>query len=199
MKKLLLSLFVTAIAFTARAQVLPNFQFGLKGGVNLASISSDNSATFSANNQAGFLAGAWARFGALGFNFQPELYFTQKSADLTSNGGETKGNFTSIDVPLLFGVKVGALGIGARFYTGPVVSFAINKNQSFGQVVSIAENQPLTYKDQNFAWQLGAGLDLKALSFDLRYEAGLTSMSYGNTSTHINLFSLSVAYRLIKI
>ena len=168
-----------------------------KGGLNLASISSDNSATFSANNQAGYLAGAWARFGALGFNFQPEVYFTQKSADITSNGGETKANFTSIDVPLLFGAKVGALGLGARFYTGPVVSFALNKSQSFSQVVS--EAQALDYKNQNFAWQFGAGLDLKAISFDLRYEAGLTSQSYGNSSTKINLFSLSVAYRLIKL
>ncbi|MBS1531388.1 MAG: PorT family protein [Bacteroidetes bacterium] len=197
MKKLILSLFVAlAAAFTAKAQVLPNFQFGLKGGVNLASIPSVNTA-FSSNNKAGYLAGAWARFGALGFNFQPEVYFTQKSADVTSNGGETKANFTSIDVPLLFGAKVGALGIGARLYTGPVVSFALNKSQSFSQAVS--EAQALDYKDQNFAWQVGAGLDLKALSFDLRYETGLTSQSYGSTSTKINLFSLSIAYRLIKI
>ncbi|HEX3385868.1 MAG TPA: outer membrane beta-barrel protein, partial [Mucilaginibacter sp.] len=149
MKKLLLSLLVAAIAFTARAQVLPNFQFGLKGGVNLASISTDNVA-LNVNNQAGYLAGAWARFGALGFNFQPEVYFTKKSVDITSSAGETQANFTSLDVPLLFGAKVGALGLGARFYTGPVVSFAINKDQSFTQAASQAGS--LNYKDQNFAW-----------------------------------------------
>lgn len=198
MKKLILSLSIAfAAVFTARAQLLPNFQFGLKGGLNLTSISSDNSSTFFTNNQAGYLAGAWARFGALGFNFQPELYFSRKSVDITSNGGETKANFTSIDVPLLFGAKIGALGFGARFYTGPVVSFAINKNQSFDQVVS--EAKALDYKDQNFAWQVGAGVDLRAISFDLRYELGITKQTYGATETRLNMFSLAVAYRLVKL
>jgi len=197
MKKLILSLFVTfAVIFTTKAQVLPNFQFGLEGGVNLSSISTDNVAA-NVNNQAGYLAGAWARFGALGFNFQPEVYFTKKSVDVTSNSVETKANFTSIDVPLLFGAKVGALGVGARFYTGPVVSFAINKSQNIAGAASSI--YALDYKDQNFAWQAGAGLDLKALSFDLRYELGITKQTYGASETRINLFSLAIAYRLVKL
>ncbi|HZX57495.1 MAG TPA: PorT family protein, partial [Mucilaginibacter sp.] len=91
----------------------------------------------------------------------------------------------------------GALGIGGRFYTGPVVSFAINKSQSFGGAIQNAT--ALDYKDQNFAWQVGAGLDIKAISIDLRYEAGLTSQAYGTSSTKLNLFSLSLAYRLLKL
>jgi len=198
MKKFILSLVIAfTVMLTAKAQVLPNVQFGLKGGLNLASVSSSASNTFASNNQAGYLGGVWARFGALGFNFQPEVYITKKSTDVTANGVETKANFTSIDVPLLFGAKIGALGIGGRFYTGPVVSFAINKDQNIaGASQSIYAMQ---YKDQNYAWQFGAGLDIKALSFDLRYEAGLTSQAYQGTTTKINLFSLTVAYRLIKI
>jgi hypothetical protein len=198
MKKITLFLLVAwGISFSARAQVLPSFQFGIKGGVNLASISSVNSDTFSSTNQSGYLGGLWARFGAAGFNFQPEMYFTTKSADITSNGGETKAKFTSIDVPLLFGAKIGALGVGGRFYTGPVISFALDKTQTFSQVISEAKS--LDYQDQNFAWQFGAGLDLKAISLDLRYEAGITKQSYGATDTRLNLFSLTLAYRLIKL
>src|SRR5437588_2397299 len=137
MKKLILSSFIiTSAIFTARAQVLPSVQFGIKGGLNLASISTSASSSLSSSNQTGYLGGLWARFGALGFNFQPEVYFTRKSADITSNGVETKANFTSIDVPLLFGAKIGALGIGGRFYTGPVVSFAINKDQNISGAAS---------------------------------------------------------------
>ena len=198
MKKLILSLFiVTSVIFTAKAQLLPSFQFGIKGGLNLASVSIYASNSLSSNNQTGYLGGLWASFGALGFNFQPEMYFTSKSADVTSAGGETKAKFTSVDVPLLFGAKVGALGIGGRFYTGPVVSFAINKSQSF--VGAVQKPNALDYKDQNFAWQVGAGLDIKAISIDLRYEAGLTSQAYGTSSTKLNLFSLSLAYRLVKL
>jgi len=200
MKRFILSLVIAfTVIFTAKAQVLPNVQFGLKGGLNLASVSSSASSTFASNNQAGYLGGVWARFGALGFNFQPEVYITKKSTDVTSasTGVETKANFTSIDVPLLFGAKIGALGIGGRFYTGPVVSFAINKDQNIaGASQSIYAMQ---YKDQNYAWQFGAGLDIRALSFDLRYEAGLTNQAYQGTTTKINLFSLTVAYRLIKL
>jgi len=200
MKKIVLSLFIiTSVIFTAQSQILPSVQFGLKGGLNLASVSSSASSTFSSNNQAGYLGGVWARFGALGFNFQPEVYITRKSTDVTSasTGVETKANFTSIDVPLLLGAKIGALGIGGRFYTGPVVSFAINKNQSLAGASQALYS--MNYKDQNFAWQFGAGLDIKAISFDLRYEAGLTSQTYQGTTTKLNLFSLSVAYRLIKL
>jgi hypothetical protein len=198
MKKLVLSLFIiTSVIFTAQSQILPSVQFGLKGGLNLASVSSNVSNTFASSNQTGYLGGFWARFGALGFNFQPEVYITKKSTDITSNGVETKANFTSIDVPLLLGAKIGALGIGGRFYTGPVVSFAINKDQNIAGASQAL--YAMQYKNQNYAWQFGAGLDIKAISFDLRYEAGLTSQSYGGTTTKLNLFSLSVAYRLIKL
>ena len=123
MKKITTTLLLSAVVyFSASAQLLPKFQFGVKGGVNLTSLS--KSGTFNSNNQAGYLGGIWMRFGALGFNFQPEAYITSKS--VTVDGSNAK--FTSLDVPLLFGGKVGALGFGTRFYTGPVASFAINKD-----------------------------------------------------------------------
>lgn len=179
MKKFIpLLIIFSATTFYASAQIIPSFQFGIKGGVNLSSLSSSPSTTFSSNNQAGYLGGLWARFGALGFNFQPELYITSKNTDVTNpNGGETKAKFTSIDIPLLFGGKFGAVGIGGRFYTGPVASFAINKDQNFSGALDKAVS--FNYHDQNFAWQFGAGLDIKAISVDLRYEAGITKESYG--------------------
>ena len=198
MKKLLITLtiFTAAISF-ASAQLLPSFQFGVKGGMNLSSFRSISSATFSSNNQAGYLAGFWARIGALGFNFQPEMYITSKDADVTTNGGETTAKFTSIDVPLLFGGKIGAFGIGGRFYTGPVVSFAIDKSQTLGGAVGNAFS--LNYQDQNFAWQFGGGVDIKKISVDLRYEAGISKQNYGSGQTRVNLFCLSLAYSLFKI
>ena len=198
MKKLILSLVILLATVTiSSAQLLPSFQFGIKGGTNLSSLQSTASATFSSSNQAGYLAGLWARFGALGFNFQPEMYITSKDIDVSSNGGETTARFTSVDVPLLFGGKIGAFGIGGRFYTGPLLSFAIDKSQSFGGAVDKAVS--LDYQDQNFAWQFGGGIDVKKISIDLRYEAGITKQNYGNGQTRINLFNLSLAYSLFKL
>jgi len=198
MRKLLLTsiIFIVAVSFSS-AQLLPSFQFGVKGGLNLSSLQATTAATFSSSNQAGYLAGFWARIGALGFNFQPEMYLTSKDVDVSANGGETTAKFTSIDVPLLFGGKIGAFGIGGRFYTGPLISFAINKDQNFSGAVDKATS--LDYQDQNFAWQFGIGLDIKKISFDLRYEAGLTKQDYGSGQTRVNLFNLTLAYSLFKL
>jgi hypothetical protein len=198
MKKLILTLITITAAFTfASAQVIPSFQLGIKGGVNFASLSSSAGSTFSTSNRAGYLGGLWARVGALGFNFQPELYVTGKNVQITDNGTEVKAKFTSIDVPLLFGGKIGAFGFGGRFYTGPLVSFAINKSQSFGTAIGNATS--LDYKDQNYAWVFGAGIDIKNISVDLRYEAGLSKQTYGSSQTKVSLFNLSLAIPLLKI
>jgi len=198
MKKLIVTLIATTAAFTfASAQVIPSFQLGIKGGVNFASLSSSAGSTFSTGNRAGYLGGLWARVGALGFNFQPELYVTGKNVQITDDGAVINAKFTSIDVPLLFGGKVGAFGFGGRFYTGPLVSFAINKNQSFGTAIGNAKS--LDYKNQNYAWVFGAGIDIKNISVDLRYEAGLSKQTYGSSQTKVSLFNLSLAVPLLKI
>ena len=181
-----------ASVYMASAQIIPSFQFGIKAGANLTSIS--KTGTFNTDNQAGYLGGIYARFGALGFNVQPEAYLTSKNVNLNDNGVTTKAKFTSIDVPILVGTKIGAFGFGARFYTGPVVSFAINKDQTYSSAASSITK--LDYKDQNYAWQLGAGVDIRSLSVDLRYEAGLSKQTYGANSTKINLFNLTLGYKL---
>jgi hypothetical protein len=197
MKKIILTLTIIITVFSfSSAQILPSFQLGVKGGVNLASLQYSGS-TFSSSNRAGYLGGLWARVGALGFNFQPELYLTSKNVEISDGGSDVNAKFTSIDVPLLFGGKIGAFGFGGRFYTGPLISFAINKNQSFKTAAGNATS--LNYKDQNFAWQFGAGIDIKNISIDLRYEAGLTKQTYGNTNTRVSLFNLSLAVPLIKL
>ena len=197
MKKLILTLTIITAAFTfTSAQILPSFQFGIKGGLNLSSLEHSGTA-FNTSNRAGYLGGLWARVGALGLNFQPELYVTAKNVSLTDGGTEVKAKFTSIDVPLLVGGKIGAFGLGARFYTGPLVSFAINKNQSFGSATGKITS--LDYKDQNFAWVLGTGVDIRSISIDLRYEAGLTKQTYGYSHTRVSLFNLSVAVPLLKL
>jgi len=199
MKKFILSLAIFLVAATAsQAQILPKFQIGVKGGVNLTSLSNSGS-TFNSDNRAGYLGGLWARFGALGFNFQPEVYVTSKNVDLNSGTTSNHAKFTSIDVPLLLGGKIGAFGIGGRFYTGPLMSFAINKDQKFFNAVGNATR--LDYKDSNIAWTVGAGLDIRKISIDLRYEAGLTKQNYydgsSNYKTRVSLFNLSLGYAFL--
>lgn len=194
MKNITLSLAILlASALFASAQVLPSFQFGIKGGANLSKFST--SGTFDSGNRAGYLAGFWARIGAMGLNLQPEIYYTSKMATFNSAANEqSKVTINSIDVPVLVGFKFGALGVGGRLNTGPVASFIIDKNQSFGTAASNAVT--LHFKDQAYAWQFGAGLDVMKISIDLRYELGLTNLANNGYDQKLNLFNLSLAYRL---
>lgn len=196
-KALTLLISCLLIGKLASAQVLPSFEFGVKGGMNLSRFS--HTATFATNNRSGYLGGIWARVGGLGFNFQPELYLTSKEVDIHNGNVTNKAKFTSIDVPLLLGSKIGAFGMGGRFYTGPLFSFAVNKDQSVGD--DLGNIARLNYKDQNIAWQFGLGLDVKKFSVDLRYEQGLSKQTYNanNDQTRINLFNLTLAYRLFSL
>lgn len=196
MKKISLSLLLICCSFFAFSQVVPSFQFGLKGGMNLSKFNTSN--TFSSDNQAGYYAGVWARIGALGLHLQPELYVSGKNTTLVdpSTGAENKVKFTSIDVPVLVGTKLGAAGVGLRLNTGPVVSFVLSDDQSFSQAASSVFKGD--FKGQSFAWQFGAGVDVGKLGFDLRYELGLSKISSSSNSaeTKLNLFTLGLAYRL---
>lgn len=194
MKKIILSALFICFGATAFSQVLPTFQFGIKGGTNLSKFSTDN--TLGSDNRSGYYAGVWARIGAAGIHFQPELYLAGKSATLTNDSGfDSKVKFTSLDVPLLIGTKIGAAGIGLRFNTGPVVSFILDDKQSFGNATGNIFNG--RFKNQAIAWQFGTGFDFGKLGIDLRYEAGLSKIGKdGYDDRKLNLFTLGLALRL---
>jgi len=190
--------FTAALLFTcslASAQLLPTFQFGLKAGANFSKFDSEN--TFKSDNRAGFYGGVWARVGGAGIHFQPELYISGKKTNLVSEttGDVNKVSFTSLDVPLLVGTKFGAVGVGVRLNTGPMISFILDENQSFSQAAGNVFRAQ--FKNQAVAWQFGAGVDLKKLSLEARYELGLSKLNKaGYPGTKLNLFTVGLGYRL---
>jgi hypothetical protein len=198
-KTILLTLTVCfATIGIASAQILPTFSFGAKAGVTMATFPANG--RYENNAKPGYLGGAWARFGGLGFNFQPEVYVTSKNIDIKDAQGQptNKAKFTSIDVPLLVGGKIGAFGLGGRFYGGPVFSYTINDSQTASK--SVNDITHLQYKDANYGLQVGAGLDIKDFSIDLRYEAGLNKIAYEQDShTRVSVFSLSLAYKIFSL
>ena len=182
-------------ALTGFSQVLPSFQLGLKGGANLSKLTTKG--TFDSENRAGYYAGLWARIGAAGIHLQPEVYLSGKNSTLTESGSglENDVKFTSMDVPILIGTKLGAAGIGLRLNTGPVVSFILNEDQSLGDAAGSAFSGD--FKDQTLAWQFGTGLDFGKLGIDVRYEQGLSKIGRnGYDDTKLNLFTVGLALRL---
>ncbi|MDF3077818.1 MAG: hypothetical protein K0S09_1707 [Sphingobacteriaceae bacterium] len=200
MKKItLIALLLTLGVTAAFAQ---SFNLGIKGGLNLAKLQSNLT---SEENRLGFQVGAWARIGAVGFYVQPELYLGSKGSNFTSivqqNGTEVsqeeKVSFTTLDLPVLVGTKIGVSNLNVRFMGGPVVSFILDKeNPTSGAYQSITDFH--NYKNNALGLQAGAGIDISKLSIDLRYEAGLTNVSKSDKyEQKSNLWHLSLGYKIL--
>ncbi|KAA8485531.1 outer membrane protein with beta-barrel domain [Arcticibacter tournemirensis] len=197
MKKIiLLSCLCVAMSFASFAQ-LPSFNLGVKAGLNLATLKSDN--FFGEENRLGYQFGVWARLGGAGFYVQPEAYLAGKGGkfDLSQDNGvnaEGKVRFTTLDVPVLIGNKIGFDKLNVRFMAGPVVSFILDDSfkSNFQNVTDVND-----YKNQTWGAQIGAGVDIGSLAVDLRYEAGLSNVSKsGQYDQKQNLWHLSLGYKL---
>ncbi|WP_233632536.1 porin family protein [Parapedobacter sp. ISTM3] len=198
-KYFIIALLSTFTAIGANAQLLPTFQLGLKGALNFSTLRTDDGNWLDGSTRTGYQAGIWARIGGAGVHFQPELYFTGKSSKAefdNPEGGNVTANvtFTSLDLPLLLGTRIGLGPLGVRVQAGPVVSFVVD--EGIGQALQdVADFN--SYKSQAWAVTGGIGVDISKFRADLRYEHGLSNLSENsNRSQKINLWSLGVGYRL---
>lgn len=197
MKKVFLSVFlVTATLFSASAQLFPSFQLGVKGGASFANI---KDISIKSTSRSGYLVGVWARVGGAGVHLQPELYLTSKKAELGEDGKTDRINFTAMDLPILLGTRVGVGPIAARIQVGPVVTFVIDKDDSFidnlGQATDFKD-----YKKQSFSLTGGLGLDIMNVRADVRYQHGLTDVFKNEDNDNkgrMNVWTVSVGYRLL--
>ncbi|MEJ7780368.1 MAG: porin family protein [Daejeonella sp.] len=203
MKKIILiSCLLLTVSFAAVAQ-LPSFTFGIKGGVNYSKLKTKDDLT-DENSIAGYQVGIFTRLGGLGLYLQPELYLGSKGNDFVkvNTGSNTvaasgKVRFTTLDIPVLLGTKIGPSKLNLRFMAGPVISFVVNEKTTFDSAYENLQDFD-NYKNQNWAFQAGTGVDLGNLTVDLRYEAGLSNISKSNEyNQKQNLFHLSLGLKLL--
>ena len=98
MKKYFFLLLLMSSSFLAYSQGVPSFQFGVKGGLNLAKFKTEN--TFDSDNKSGYFAGVWTRIGGAGIHLQPELYLSGKNSVLVNTAGQDNKavSYTHLDV-----------------------------------------------------------------------------------------------------
>ena len=202
MKKIILFTCLLGItAITAMAQT-PKFTFGIKGGVNYSNLKTKDDLT-DQNSIMGYQAGIFSRIGGTGIYFQPEMYLGTKGNEFTSLEMGTamivakgKIKFTTLDLPLLVGAKIGSNKLNLRFMGGPIVSFIIDENNTLGSAYNSVIDFG-NYKKQTLGFQAGSGIDLGNLTFDVRYESGLSNVSQSEKySQQQNLVHLSLGFKL---
>lgn len=196
MKKIFLIGLLMSIGSISIAQ-LPSFDLGIKAGFNTAKLNTDFAKE---ESRTGVFGGLWARIGAVGFFVQPEAYLGGKNNayDFESEGNtvEAKAKFTTLDIPILLGSRIGAKNFNIRFMAGPVVSFIVDDKTTFSSAVADASNIR-DYKDQTWGAQLGAGVDAGKITLDLRYEAGISNISQSpKYEQKQNLWNFSVGYKI---
>lgn len=199
MKKLVLLTAIFLGSF-AVSQAQSAFQIGIKGGLNFSKLKSDQNEILSSENKTGYQVGIYTRIGNT-IHVQPELYLTGKSSRanfVEGNNGSVQGDvsFTSLDLPVLLGTRVGLGPVALRLQAGPLVSFVIDKK--IGDAINEIPNFN-NYKNNSFALVGGIGVDLGRLRGDLRYEHALDNINKDEPSVvgqRINVWTVGVGLRL---
>lgn len=191
MKKYILSIAILmAVAIGAKAQ----FNLGIKGGVNFSKINTDN---LNESTKTGYEAGLFARFGG-GVYLQPEVYLGSRGGKFSSNNNNYSGdvNFTTLNVPLLLGGRVvGTDKVNLRIMAGPIYSYNLDKKENFSAQFNGAYADFGNYKKSTLGYQAGAGVDIGAITADLRYEGSLTKIN-DNYGQRPSLWALSVGFKI---
>lgn len=163
---------------TATAQ---HNNFGIKGGLNVYSIYSDNNAP--TDSKVGFHLGLISHIHlANQFALQPELIFSTQGAQSTNNGITTKLNLNYVNVPLLFQYMYDN---GFRLQAGPQLGFLVNAKSETNNTSTDVKNN---LKGFEVAFGIGASYVHPPTGFgvDARYNFGLNNI---NDSSSVNSYN----------
>lgn len=145
-------------ANNAQAQV----QFGIKGGLNVTSMSLDKDKLLDTENQAGFFIGPTVKFTLpiVGLGIDASALYDQREAkikgDINGNKVETSSKLKTqaINVPInvRYGVGLGSVA-NVFFFAGPQFGFNVgDKNQSL-----LKDAAEWKLKSSNFSVNVGLG------------------------------------------
>ena len=165
MKKILTVVVLFAALMTAvpaKAEV----KFGLKGGLNLTSMSLDANA-ISKSNQAGFFIGPTVKFTLpiVGLGFDASALYDQRKAEVDDTS--IKQQSIQIPINLRYGIGLGSTA-SIYFFAGPQFGFNVGDKDIKTDVGN------WTFKSSNISANVGLGLMLLGhLQVSANYNFGL--------------------------
>lgn len=160
-KKVLTMIVVLGIIITTKAQEV---QFGIKGGVNFATLSGDTSGL---DSRTAFSIGALSEIPISEvFSFQPEILYSSQGAD--AEGDDVKIDY--LNIPIM-GKYYVAKGTSLEF--GPQIGLLLSANSEIDDEGDIKDE----VKGFDFGLNFGVGYKLdNGLNFGLRYNLGLSNI-----------------------
>ena len=165
MKKIL----TIAVLFAALMTAVPakaEVKFGLKGGLNLTSMSLDANA-ISKSNQAGFFIGPTVKFTlpVVGLGIDASALYDQRKSEV--DGTSLKEQSIQIPVNLRYGIGLGSTA-SIYFFAGPQFGFNVG-DKSIKTTTS-----EWTFKSSNISANVGLGVMLLShLQISANYNFGL--------------------------
>jgi opacity protein-like surface antigen len=156
MKKLFLGLSIVASSFAFSQQ------FGIKGGMNVSSISDDG--YDDTKSKVGYYGGVFVNIPASeSFSIQPEVIYNNLGSEVKGtvlgNSYSQKLNLNYITVPVMFQYKA-----TPQFYleAGPEFGFLVSADSktTWNNSTSTAELDKEDYNNFNLGVGLGAGFDI---------------------------------------
>ena len=207
MKKIIFGCF---LLFLVTQQSQAQLQFGVKAGINYNSDSFESvsdDVLNGAKTKTGIHTGVWLRaiLPVIGFYIRPELMYTELNNSVNYDSDfavprNTNFKFRKIDVPVLIGKKF--LGIG-NVFAGPSFQYILSSDFELNDLKEVST--------ENFSLgiQLGGGVELGRLGFDIRWERGLSkteTVFVDNTINDTNFnfdkrvsqIIFGISYRLTK-
>ena len=153
MKKVLVLLFAAvAMSLPAQAQV----KFGLKGGLNLTSISASGTLSDNLKNKEGFFVGPTIKIGlpVTGLSLDASALYDQRSAKVEiDNASETiKSQSLQVPVNIRYGVGLGSVA-NLFAFAGP--QFGFNLGDKNKKILNEAANW--TLRSSNLSANVGIG------------------------------------------
>ena len=181
-------------------------QFGIKGGMNVSSLSKDESLS-DQKSKIGFNAGVFMNAPiAENFSIQPEVLYNQLGEKSNATIGGTKYSSSThldyITVPVMFQYNA-----TPSFYleAGPEMGFLVSaknktKNESTGETITESGDFKDDLNGFNFGVGLGAGYYFTPnIGLTARYVAGFTDIAKdrGDNSDKVknNVFQVGLAYK----
>ncbi len=151
-------------------------QFGIKAGLNVSNITTDDDDVENLEAKVGFQAGVMMKLNlSETFAIQPEALFVRKGSKYKYLGADVKSNLDYLDIPVLIVLKPFDIPLQIQF--GPQFSYLLGTNVKYENglfgVNQTYEVEREDFEDFDLGYAVGVGLNLGNAVVDLRFTQGL--------------------------